>query len=188
MNHPLSTKLAAVAVVGALAMAGGGVARAATTATAATSLPSTGSIRLFATDNGSARGSILFTGEVGDYGTAVSVDRSGAPSPDGVAVEVHLRKGSFNLDVRPLNKASESDHFHADRATCSGWVATTAVLPILRGTGRYKGIHGTVRVLDTYAVIAPRIANGPQKGRCSRNGRPSSQFESITGVGQVTLP
>jgi hypothetical protein len=46
----------------------------------------------------------VFVGAIGEYGTAVNVDKNGKVNPNGNFVKVKLKKGTFEIDSTALNK------------------------------------------------------------------------------------
>src|ERR1041385_8511879 len=63
-----------------------------------------GKIRIFAdASTEGAVSKILFTGAIGDYGTATSMDKNGKVDTNGNYVKMALKKGTFEVDSTALN-------------------------------------------------------------------------------------
>lgn len=73
--------------------------------------------------------------------------------------------------------------------TCSGYGTVTAPVTLLKGTGLYAGISGTVQITETFAFIGPKYTTGARKGRCNQSdsAQPLAQYGAIIGIGTVTF-
>jgi hypothetical protein len=172
------------AMVAALAVAVGllaGVAEA---------VPAGGQIELWASAGNNGSQHVVFVGAIGDYGTAVNVNKNGKPNPNGNYVKMKLTKGTFMLDVAALNKAANSNAAPqvASQATCSAANTATGEVKFLYGTGLYKGISGTANVTLTYGGVGSRYKSGPKKGQCKQGDpSPRASFGFVTGQGTVNF-
>jgi hypothetical protein len=117
---------------------------------AATVAPAGGPVAVMATLDGSPVGKIVVAGAIGDWGTAVAIDRNGHPDENGDYVKVTLRKGSFEIDSRALNRKTANPRPQvASDTTCSVSAAGSAPVTFFDGTGGYKGSTGTAYVSIT---------------------------------------
>jgi hypothetical protein len=91
----------------------------------------------------------VFVGAIGDYGTAVNVNKNGKPNPNGNYVRVKLQKGTFMIDVTAMNEAA-------------------APVTFLNGTRLYKGISGTANLALTFGGVGSRYKSGPKRASGSR--------------------
>jgi hypothetical protein len=75
------------------------------------------------------------------------------------------------------------------RKTCTGAFTWSGTASFVSGTGRYKGIHGTLKLKGTFAGISPRFKSGKHKGQCEpgQKVRPVALYLSITGTGKVSF-
>ena len=174
---------AGAATLAALAVAGvvGGAAAAA---------PTGGPIELYASAGNAGSQHVVFVGAIGDYGTALNVNKNGKADPNGNFVKMKLTKGTFEVDVTAMNKQINSDTRPQveSRATCSAAFSGSAPVTFLKGTGLYKGISGTANVTLTFGGVGSRYKSGPKKGQC-RNGDSNqrAQFGFVTGQGTVSF-
>jgi hypothetical protein len=155
----------------------------------AASKPAGGRIQVFVSQQKGARANILITGAIGDYGKTISVDKNGKVDENGDFQKVNLKKGTFEVDATALDKKLSRSGPKVNSATCSLLFSGTARTTVFKGTGLYKGIRGSVKITVAFAAIAPRFGSGPHKGQCNfaQNVRPLSQYQSITGVGNVSF-
>jgi hypothetical protein len=178
--RPGSAVIGVAAVLGGLLFGG--------TSAFGASAPAGGSIKVFGIPslNGSG-GTILITGAVGDHGTTLSIDQDGKPDTNGNYVKVTLKKGTFEINKTALDAKAKNVSPTGDLATCSGGFSVTAPVTLLDGTGRYKGITGTVKLTLTYAFILPRFASGKHKTQCNEGNTvpPVALYESVEGIGTV---
>ena len=165
-----------LAVLAALLAVGSGAVAAAT--------PAGGSVRMFGTPKGSG-GTFMFTGAIGDYGTAQRQNANGSPSAAGGYVKFNLKLGTFVANATSLFTALGNARFSFNAATCSGSGGATGSAILSGGTGKYAGISGTLRVTATFAQIGSRLKNG--KCNMSNNAKPLSQFSLVTGSGHVSF-
>lgn len=139
--------------------------------------------------NGGGSRKIIVTGAIGDYGKGEKVNASGHPDPGGAYSLAELHYGTLLLNTKALGKAiaSGSKRAHPDIASCSLHGSTSATMPILRGTGQYKGASGSVRAVFTFAEVAARYQSGPKKGKCNLAGGPVAQWASVVGTGKISV-
>jgi hypothetical protein len=147
-----------------------------------------GKVRIFA--NASTEGpvsKILFTGAIGDYGTATSIDRNGKVDTNGNYVKMALKKGTFEVDSTALNAKLNKAPGVFNKSTCSFSFTGSGRVTIFNGTGLYQGISGSAEITLSFGGIGPRLTAGPRKGQCnpSHNAKPLSQFGAIIGTGVV---
>jgi len=128
---------------------------------------------------------IIITGAITDYGKSTSVDKSGKPDENGNFEKIVLRKGSFWVDTTQLNKSFSTTPPTIDRTHCFFAFKGSAPTKVIKGTGAYAGIGGTVTVTVDFVGIGSRLANG--KCNMSQNAQPVAQFGNVTGSGNVTL-
>lgn len=143
-----------------------------------------GAIQLWVTPNpsGNGGGTVLITGVVAAYGTAQKVTASGKPSPKGTYRKVTLKGGTLLINVTDFEKANNNaSPTMFNKSNCSAYVAVTAPVAIVSGTGAYAGITGTVALHAENAVILPKT----KKGVCKLNANPVNDYVTITGTGTV---
>jgi hypothetical protein len=148
-----------------------------------------GPIRVFVKSGSGPRGTILITGAIGDFGTTLSVDKNGKIDNNGAFQKVTLKKGSFWDDATALNKKLQKSQPAINKSNCSILFSASATTTLLKGAGAYQGISGKLKITVTFATIAPRFAGGAHAGQCNfaNNAVPLSQYQSITGAGNVTF-
>ena len=148
--------------------------------------PAGGRIQLFVQPGKTqGNGKILFTGAVGDYGSSHSVSGTGGKK-FGTAT---LTKGTITLDLTAVSKKANNASPTVDAATCSGSISVSAAAPIVSGTGLYAGIHGTVKITESFGFIGSTYKSGPKKGQCNMsNSAPTvAQMASVYGSGTVSF-
>jgi hypothetical protein len=152
--------------------------------------PAGGKIALFATVGTNPVGKIVVAGAIGDWGTVRSVDANGKADPNGNLVDVHLQKGSFEIDATALNKklANPRPQIASD-VTCSVFASGRDTVTLLNGSGLYKGISGNVKVTMTFTGVGHRYQSGSMKGQCAHdsNGPPLAMLGSVIGHGTVSF-
>jgi hypothetical protein len=149
--------------------------------------PAGGAISIFAQPGNGVRGPIVITGAIGDYGTTITMNKSGTPDANGGYVKADLRKGTFEINSTVLNAEAAKAQAVYDRVTCSFLVSVTAPVALYDGTGLYKGISGSARITIVFAGIAPLYKTGAHKGQCDEgsNVPPLGTYSSISGPGTV---
>ena len=169
--------LITIAVVASLLVGGAAAALA-------SSSPAGGSIAFFGTPTGSlVGGTILFTGAIGDHGTYLTINRNGKANIDGAYVRVTLTKGSFEFNDTTLNARASHASPAINEVTCSGATTVTAPVPILDGTGLYRGISGSASVTEFFGFLLSHLANG--KCDAAAGAAPIARYFSIIGGGSV---
>jgi hypothetical protein len=165
-----------------------GVPMAAMAATAATS----GTFHVYSYGNGNGSSPIVLTGAIGDSGKAVDVNANGTPNPNGNYVKFELKQGTILTNTTKINSAFNKANPMVNANNCSAEITINlSGLPIVSGTGAYKGIMGSVTSLTvTYAFILPKFASGAKKGTCneSNSANPIATMAIYSGSGTVTVP
>ena len=109
---------------------------------AATAASAGGPVALLATVGNGPSGKIVVAGAIGDWGTALTIDKNGKPDQNGNYVKVTLRKGTFEIDSTALNKKTANPRPQvASDTTCSVSASGSAPVTLFNGTGLYKGIR-----------------------------------------------
>ncbi len=147
--------------------------------------PAGGRIQLFVQPGKSqGSGTVLFTGAVGDYGSSHAVTSGGKK-----IATATLKKGTIKIDLTAVTKAGSNVTPTVDAATCSGAFSVSAPAPILSGTGLYTGIHGSVRITESYGFIGSTYKSGPKKGQCnmSNSSATVAQMAAVYGSGSVSF-
>jgi hypothetical protein len=153
------------------------------------SAPAGGKVNVFVTPlsaNG-PKARIVVTGAIGDYGTALSVTKSGKAAANGAYEKITLQQGSFLVNATKLNAKLNHLKPTVNTATCSVSATGTGPVTVSDGAGLYAGISGTLQITVKFAFVGPRLSSGPHKGQCNEsNNAPSlAQYQSITGSGTV---
>lgn len=128
----------------------------------------------------------MLTGAIGDYGTSRRANATGKTTKKGHDIEIKLKKGTVLVNTTTLTKAFESlsTPTTANTSNCSFVFHVSAPVPIVKGTGSYSGISGSVTIDATDAAITAK----KKTGTCtmSTTSKPLSQFTAITGTGTVS--
>jgi hypothetical protein len=174
---------AGAAVLAALAVA------AVLVGTGAAAAPTGGPIALYANAGNGPSQRIVFVGAIGDYGTALSVDKNGKVDNNGNFVKVKLTRGTFWIDTTALNKTMNSGPAPqvSSHATCSAAFSGSGPVKFFNGRGLYKGISGTANVTLTFGGVGPRYKSGPKKGQCKQSSNPRAQYGVVMGQGTVSF-
>jgi hypothetical protein len=154
----------------------------------ATTVPAGGGpIAVMATVGGGPGGKIVVAGAIGDWGTALTIDKNGKPDENGNYVKVTLRKGSFEIDSTALNKKTANPRPQvASDNTCSVSASGSAPVTFFNGTGLYKGIIGTAHLTLTFTGVGRRYPSGPKKGQCKHGDtQPLTMLGTVIGRGTV---
>ncbi len=160
-------------------------------ALAATSTPKGGTVKVWVTPStiGTTTtkhpGKVMFTGAIGDYGTSFNVTATGKPSSKKSSYKLlKLKKGTITVNAGAIGKALTSAKPTANTTNCSVSVTATAPVTILKGTGAYAGISGTVTFSAQYAVVLPKTSSG----KCTEKTatKPLSTYTSFIGMGTVS--
>jgi hypothetical protein len=96
----------------------------------------------------------IVSGAVGDYGPAVTVYPNGTVDPQHTSdIELILTHGTFRLSIAKIDKkfVEAASHEPIYPRTCSDFLAVTAAVPIVpgSGTGAYRGISGSFTMTAT---------------------------------------
>src|ERR1035441_5371873 len=79
------------------------------TAQAASAAPANGQVSVWVTPIGNgAKSTIVITGAIGDYGTALSIDQNGKTDSNGNFVKITLKNGTFEVDSTTLNQTTHN--------------------------------------------------------------------------------
>jgi hypothetical protein len=137
------------------------------------------------TDNDGPESTVILTGGIGDYGTAVSVHPDGSVDPEHSSqLKLTLRDGSFRIGIADLDKkfVSAMSSFPPNTSTCSGTVRVSGATPIVAGsgTGAYQGISGGFNLTITLAEVDAKANCGPSSAFLR-------QSIVIAGSGTVSL-
>lgn len=155
------------------------------------SAPAGGKLSVFVTplSPNSAKGTIVVTGAIGDYGKTLNVNQSGKADANGAFVKITLQQGSFVVNSTQLNAKLNHLKPTVNTATCSVSATGTGPVTLADGAGLYAGISGTLQITVKFAFVGPRLSTGPHKGQCNEsNNAPSlAQYQSITGSGTVSF-
>jgi hypothetical protein len=143
-----------------------------------------GVVKLWAaTENGDSV-PVVLTGAIGDYGHVLSVNSAGKIDANGNFAKLVLAKGTITLNSTTANAEQQTARpTDANAATCSGSVVTTAPNPIVRGTGAYAGITGSIAITETFAFVGPFTKSG--KCDAASGHTPAGMFTIIDGAGNV---
>ena len=148
--------------------------------------PAGGRIQLFVQPGqGQGRGKILFTGAVGDYGSSSRAISSGGKK----LATATLKKGTITIDLTAISAKVNKANPAVNHATCSASITETAAAPVVSGTGLYAGIHGTIRLTESFGFIGSTFKSGPKQGQCnfSNSGRTVAQMGIVYGSGTVSF-
>jgi len=131
---------------------------------------------------------VVLSGAIGDFGSAVSVLRNGAVDPEHRSqFNLALTQGSFRIVIGPLHAKLENALSHApyNRRTCSGHVSVTGAAPVVAGsgTGAYKGIGGTFMLTFSGNEVDAKPGCQPFSGSPLL-----AQTVVIAGSGTVSFP
>jgi hypothetical protein len=145
-----------------------------------------GPIELFATVGNGPSGKIVVAGAIGDWGSTLSIDKSGRPDLNGNFVRVTLQKGTFEIDSTAVNKKMANPRPQiASDVTCSVAASGSGPVKLFNGTGLYKGISGTANVTITFTGVGGRYQSGAKQGQCDRGPTPLAMLGSVNGRGTV---
>jgi hypothetical protein len=151
-------------------------------AAVAASTPAGGPIVGFVSNGSGVTSPILITGAIGDHGTSTTIDKNGKKDPNGDYVKVVLTKGGFEVNAVAFNKKLNNLKPLFNFVTCSASATGSGPVTLFNGTGRYKGIKGTLTATLTFGFIGPIV-----KGKCNANGKPVAQYSSIVVKGKVSF-
>jgi hypothetical protein len=182
----IATSVLSIGLLGNLLFGGAAAARAAAPAVRATA-PAGGAIRIFVNPGNGPSGTIVIAGAIGDSGTTLTIDQNGKTDENGNFEKITLKKGTFEVNATVLNAASNGVRPIFNATTCSAYFSVTDPVTLLKGTGLYKGISGTLTITESFAFVLPTITSGAKKGQCdqSNNAQPIAQYGVIIGNGTV---
>jgi len=174
---------ALVATVGLMSSAGATLASAASTQTP-------GAIKVWvtpspATTTAKHPGHVLFTGVIGDYGPSVNATATGKPQKKKSAYKLlKLKHGTILVNTNGLNSALTKATPTINSSNCSVSASASAPVQILKGTGAYTGITGTVTFQITFAVILPKTKSGSCTMKTAT--KPLDTYAAFIGSGTVS--
>jgi hypothetical protein len=183
-------------ILSALALAAGGVlltggcvaaaSRAPAVARAGTATSGKANIMIYGVNTDGAYWHAIFSGVIGDYGPAVSIDPDGTVDPEhNSEMKLRLTRGSFRISIAALDKAfvKKTSHEPIYPKTCSDLISATASVPIVAGsgTGAYQRIRGNFPVTITLNEVEARPCrpNSPSAFR--------TQLITVAGSGTVSF-
>jgi hypothetical protein len=158
------------------------------TAAGASTRTSGGPMQVWAILGSGPVAKILFTGVIGDYGTATTIDKNGKVDQNGDYVRIKLTKGSFEVNSVALNKKlAKAPPQFVSKSNCSVVFGGSGAVTLFDGSGAYAGISGTLRITETFAGIGRRYTSGPKKGQCEQgeNTQPLAFYGTVHGSGTV---
>jgi len=176
----LAGALAATGCAGSAATAGA----AATSATVSAAAKDNAHLMVYSINSDGPDFRAIVTGVIGDYGPAVTVFPNGKVDPSHTHdLELKLTRGSFKLSVTWLDKkfVAVTTHEPIYPRTCSDYMAASATMPIVpgSGTGAYRGISGSFQATIT--------ADEVEKTPCQPVGAIQYQALVIRGPGRVVV-
>lgn len=146
------------------------------------SSPAGGQVRVFVTPGNGARGKIMLTGAIGDWGKTLQINNSGKPDSNGNFVKLMLHKGTFLVNITALNKKINKAQPKFNQSTCSAATVASNPVAVSNGTRLYTGIKGKIRITVQFAFVGRTV-----NGKCSMKGKPAAQYQAITGSGRVSF-
>ena len=144
-----------------------------------------GTVQIWSTQSETATSPILFTGAIGDYGTATSEDKDGTVDQNGNYVKIVLQEGGFTVNAVALDKVLSKVKPQVAKTNCGATFTGSGPVSLSGGTGAYVGIKGTITAVLTFVAISPKLANG--KCNMSENVNPAAAYGTITGSGRVSF-
>jgi len=157
---------------------------------AGASAPASGTIHVLISQLNRANGGgpVLVVGAIADAGTlSASFDKNGKVDPNGNYVNLLLSKGRIEINFTALSAAGAAATPQLFKATCSAYEATGATTTIVKGTGSYVGITGSIKITETVALSFPRFTSGKNKGQCDSTGAKTHVWGSLVGVGKEKI-
>ena len=134
-------------------------------------------------------GKVIFTGAVGDYGLSVNATATGKPQKKKSTYKLlKLKHGTMVVNVSAVNTAVNAAFTKAQHTinttNCSLAISTTAAVPILKGTGAYAGISGSVTFVIAFGAVGPKT----KSGACTmKTTTPAlATYQSFLGTGTVS--
>lgn len=179
-----------LAAVGAAVVAGGLVPGS---LAAAAPTPTGGAVKVWVkpsptTTSVKHPGTVLFTGAIGDYGTSVSSNAAGKPTKNGAYKLLKLKQGTILVNGTTLNTALKSAFTKAtlNSTNCSLSASASAPVPVVKGTGAYAGVSGSVTITASFGAVTRRN----KSGSCTLASatKPLATATTIVGSGTVSFP
>ena len=129
------------------------------------------------TDNDSRTSSVILSGAVGDYGSAIRDDGRGQ-------LDLELSRGTLRIDIADLQRQflERLRHLTVNQHGCSAEAGAAGVAPIVArsGTGAYSTVSGTFDLTMTLDEIY-------HPGACRENAPYVAQKIIMTGWGTLSL-
>ena len=147
------------------------------------SAQTTGAVQIWTATN-SNKPSIIITGAIGDYGKAVPVTSTGAPSKKNTGFRLlKLKHGTVLINATAFNKAVSNANPTLNSTNCSYYASVSGPGSGVSGTGSYADITGSVTLTVSFQGILPT-----KNGSCNQanNAKPLAQEETFTGIGTVS--
>jgi hypothetical protein len=151
----------------------------------ASAAPTGGAIQIWSIQGSSTTSPIIFTGAIGDYGTATSEDKNGTVDENGNYEKIVLQQGGFTINAVALDKILNSAKPHSSKTNCGATFSGSGPVSLSGGTGTYTGIKGSITAVLTFVVISPKLANG--KCNMAPNVNPAAAYGTITGSGHISF-
>ncbi|MBV8934859.1 MAG: hypothetical protein JO095_03525 [Alphaproteobacteria bacterium] len=174
----------AIALAAAATVTGAGASVA--LGAGSSSAPAGGPIHVFVQPGqGQGNGKILITGAIGDYGATHKASSSGGKTLATAA----LKKGTITFDLTTITAKVNNASPTFDKATCSGSITESAPVSVASGTGLYAGVHGTVRLTESFGFIGSTYKSGSKKGQCnlSKSAPTVAQMGEVYGSGTISF-
>jgi hypothetical protein len=165
------------------AAAAGLAAIAAVLAPGAGAAKKTGAIQIYVSGT-AVTTPIVVTGVVTDHGKATSVTKAGKPDENGNYEKIVLQKGGFWVDARQLNAILNHQKPTFDKNQCYFAFKGSGPTTLMKGTGAYAGISGTVNVTVQFVFLGPKTKSG--KCNMSNNSQPVASYGNVTGSGTAS--
>jgi hypothetical protein len=166
-------RVGALAVGAVLMLGTAGV----TAAHASHQAAASGVVHFYESGTGGSTDADILTGVIGDHG----VDHIGV-ADHGNINKIVLTNGTFEVNTSKIGPRLRV--VSSDRRACTLVVKGTAPVPVLHGTGRYAGIHGTLTVTLVNALVFPR----KKSGACDENfPAVKAKLTWATGSGHVSF-
>jgi hypothetical protein len=178
-----------IAAVGAAVIIGGLVPGS---LAAAAPTPTGGAVRVWVkpsstTTSAKRPGSVLLTGAIGDYGRSVTSNATGKPTKKGAYKLLRLQQGTIIVNGTTLNTALKSAFTKPtlNSTNCSIAISATAPVQMVKGTGAYVGISGSVMITASFGAVVPKSKSGSCTLKTAT--KPLAQYTSIFGSGTVSF-
>lgn len=159
---------------------------------AAASTPTGGAVRVWVKPSSTTTsvkhpGRVLLTGAIGDYGKSVSSNATGTPTKKGAYKLLRLQKGTILVNGTTLNAALKSAFTKPtmNSTNCSVAISATAPVQMVKGTGAYVGISGSVTITASFGALVPKNKSGSCTLKTAT--KPLAQYTSIFGSGTVSF-